>query len=70
MVKLSPGAQQQVLAAGAAFQPATGAWGRAGCTMVKLDAVPLAELRDAMLEAWQYAAVLAARRGSKQRAKK
>ncbi|MFN6192790.1 MAG: hypothetical protein ACK5BN_03090, partial [Planctomycetota bacterium] len=44
--------------------PANGAWGRAGCTLLALDAVDEAFARMALLEAWQ-AAVAAARPGGK-----
>lgn len=37
------------------FAPASGAWGRAGCTMLRLAAAPAAVVRDALREAWQLA---------------
>src|ERR1700730_12340718 len=54
MVKLTP-AQQQEFVEGhpAAFVPASGAWGRQGCTMVTLNAVDEATLGEAMTLAWQ-----------------
>ncbi|GIL39811.1 MmcQ/YjbR family DNA-binding protein [Roseiterribacter gracilis] len=54
MVKLS--AQDQAMridAEPAAFKPATGAWGRAGCTLVKLDAVDAVTLESAIRAAWR-----------------
>ncbi len=54
MVRVSPDTQRRLLATHpAAFTPAAGAWGRAGCTMVALAAVPIAVLRDAITAAWQ-----------------
>lgn len=57
MVKLSP-AQQQVYVESepAAFVPAKGAWGRQGCTSVRLGAVSESTLRSALGEAWHLAA--------------
>jgi len=63
MVRLSPGAQQQVLRAHpGAFFAANGAWGRAGCTMARLTDLDEAVLRDALTEAWQFATAMGARR--------
>lgn len=57
MVKVPPALQQHLVASHAgAFVPASGAWGRAGCTMVKLAAAPPPVVRDALTEAWQFAA--------------
>lgn len=66
MVKVPPGAQSDLVASNAAFRPATGAWGRAGCTLVDLSQVTQAVLRGAMQEAWQFAAAM----GASKRAKK
>lgn len=66
MVKLPPGTQVEMIAANAAFRPASGAWGRAGCTLVDLSGVSLTVLRDALTDAWQFAAAMTAA----QRAKK
>ena len=60
MVKLPPATQAQLLAANSAFRPASGAWGRAGCTLVDLPSVSLAVMRDAVTEAWQFAAAMTA----------
>ena len=67
MVKVPPARQRELIGAhGDAFAPANGAWGRAGCTIVQLGAVPADVLRDALGEAWQFAGVAAAtRRGKK-----
>lgn len=65
MVKVPPGAQSGLVASHAAFRPANGAWGRAGCTLVDLGQVTNAVLRDAMHEAWQLAAAMGATRRAK-----
>ena len=50
MVKLTPEQQQDVVRAHpAAFVPENGAWGRAGCTSVRLDAVDEETLGEAMI---------------------
>jgi hypothetical protein len=57
MVRVPLERQQELVAAdGEAFAPATGAWGRAGCTMVVLAAAKVAVVRDALADAWQRAA--------------
>ncbi|HYK82197.1 MAG TPA: MmcQ/YjbR family DNA-binding protein [Gemmatimonadales bacterium] len=57
MVKLSPEQQEQfVRAAPAAFRPVAGAWGRRGCTQVRLRAAQTAVVRGALLAAWLNAA--------------
>ena len=54
MVKLTPDQQQDFLNADAqAFAPASGAWGRQGCTTVRLSAVEEDRLGEAMTLAWQ-----------------
>lgn len=67
MVKVPPDTQRQLVAApGGVFRPASGAWGRAGCTLLRLDGVEAAVARDALTAAWQFAAAsAAARRGKK-----
>jgi len=56
MVKLTPDQQQEFIDANpSAFEPASGAWGRQGCTMVRLDSVPEMTLGEAMTLAWQNA---------------
>jgi hypothetical protein len=69
MVKLTP-EQQQVFVAGnpQTFEPASGAWGRQGCTMVQLASVDEETLGEAMTLAWQNA--VAAPRPSRARAKR
>ncbi len=66
MVKVPPGAQSELVAHDSPFRPATGAWGRAGCTLVDLPQVTQSVLRGAMQEAWQFAAAM----GASKRAKK
>ena len=57
MVKLTPDQQQSFMRDHSrAFTPASGAWGRQGCTMVQLSAVDEETLGDAMTLAWQAAA--------------
>jgi hypothetical protein len=56
MVKLTPDQQQEFIDANpSAFEPASGAWGRQGCTMVRLDSVEEMTLGEAMTLAWQNA---------------
>jgi hypothetical protein len=57
MVRVPPVVQRELIRAhGKAFVPANGAWGRAGCTMVRLAAVSERVAREALREAWQFAA--------------
>jgi hypothetical protein len=54
MVKLSPPQQEQFMrAAPGTFVPASGAWGRQGCTMVQLQSVDEETLGEAMTLAWR-----------------
>jgi hypothetical protein len=54
MVKLTPDQQQDFLIADPdAFTPASGAWGRQGCTTVRLDSIAEDQLGEAMTLAWQ-----------------
>lgn len=54
MVKLTPDQQQEfVRAHPRAFAPESGAWGRQGCTRVRLDAIDEETLGEAMTLAWQ-----------------
>jgi hypothetical protein len=56
MVKLTPPQQKEFVDAGAgAFEPASGAWGRQGCTMVVLKGVDEETLGEAMTLAWRNA---------------
>jgi hypothetical protein len=49
MVKVSPAEQRALVRADPeAFEPAAGAWGRSGCTMVTLAAADAAEVRAAL----------------------
>ncbi len=57
MVKLTPDQQQDFLRADSgAFVPASGAWGRQGCTTVRLDSIAEDLLGNAMTLAWQNTA--------------
>ena len=48
----------------ATFTPASGAWGRQGCTMVRLSSVDEETLGEAMTLAWQLAATAKAKSGN------
>lgn len=69
MVKVPPLRQRELVAAHpGVFTPATGAWGRAGCTMVVLAAAAPHVVEQALLEAWQFAGGAAATAGRTGRA--
>jgi hypothetical protein len=54
MVKLTAEQQQDFIGADSeAFEPASGAWGRQGCTTVRLALVDEDKLGEAMTLAWQ-----------------
>jgi hypothetical protein len=54
MVKLTPEQQQEFLRSNPGmFAPASGAWGRQGCTTVNLAAADEATIGEAMTLAWQ-----------------
>lgn len=54
MVALTPEQQQEFMHAHPnAFSPEVGAWGRQGCTAVRLDAVDEDTLGEALTLAWQ-----------------
>src|SRR5262245_3622456 len=56
MVKVTPDQQRDFIHQHpATFTPASGAWGRQGCTMVRLSAVDEETLGEAMTLAWQLA---------------
>jgi hypothetical protein len=56
MVKLTPEQQSDFVNAHPAFQPASGAWGRQGCTTVILEAADADSVGEAMTLAWQNVA--------------
>ena len=57
MVKLTPAQQEEYLRAHPdVFHPASGAWGRQGCTMVRLSSADADIVGEAMTLAWQSAA--------------
>ena len=57
MVKLTPEQQEAFVRDNpAAFKPENGAWGRQGCTAVRLDAVGEDLLGEAMTLAWRNTA--------------
>ena len=54
MVKVQPAEQQALMADHpAAFVPAAGAWGRQGCTNVRLSKAKPATVRGALMLAWE-----------------
>jgi hypothetical protein len=54
MVKLTPEQQQEFINTDPkTFEPASGAWGRQGCTTVRLSAADEAIVGEAMTLAWQ-----------------
>lgn len=65
MVKVPPGVQAGLVAASSACRPANGAWGRAGCTLVRLGEVTRVKLGEAVQSAWEFAAAMAAQRRAK-----
>jgi hypothetical protein len=71
MVQLTPDQQQEFIRTDpAAFVPASGAWGRQGSTMVRLDSVEEATLGEAMTLAWQNSAAKRARAAKRPARKK
>jgi hypothetical protein len=57
MVKVTPEEQRELMRAHpAVFVPSAGAWGRQGCTNVKLAAADERTVRAAMLLAWENSA--------------
>lgn len=58
MVKLTPDEQRQFMRDHPkVFEPSSGAWGRQGCTDVRLAAADRATIRAAMVLAWEAIAV-------------
>ena len=54
MVRLPPDEQRKLIAAEPdAFEPAAGAWGRQGCTIVHLDRAKKTAVRKAIRSAWK-----------------
>lgn len=69
MVTLTPDQQQEFIAADArTFQPASGAWGRQGCTMVRLATADPETVGEAITLAWQNSARAVRRAAGKRRA--
>ncbi len=66
MVKLPPTDQARLIDPETeTFMPAAGAWGRQGCTIVKLKQVKKADLEQALKKAWERASSSPASRKSK-----
>jgi hypothetical protein len=54
MVKLTPEQQEWLVRAEpGSFSPVAGAWGRAGCTNVKLRSARKGMVQDALISAWR-----------------
>ena len=71
MVKLTPEQQQTFIDDHPqAFAPESGAWGRAGCTRVRLKSVDEDTLGEALTLAWQATAAQPPARASKRVARK
>lgn len=67
MVKLTPEQQERFLGEfPKMFKPESGAWGRQGCTAVRLDAIDEETLGEAVTLAWQNAAAHSTKRGRNQ----
>jgi hypothetical protein len=57
MVKLTPDEQREFMRTNPeAFSPSSGAWGRQGCTTVRLEAADERTVRAAMVLAWEHVA--------------
>jgi hypothetical protein len=70
MVKLPPDQQQRFVDENPdAFAPESGAWGRQGCTRVRLDTVDEDTLGEAMTIAWQATKSLKSKVRSRKRRK-
>jgi hypothetical protein len=71
MVKVPPGDQHRIVREHpSAFAPENGAWGRQGCTRVRLDVVDEDTLGEAMTLAWQSTAMKRPARASRAPAKR
>jgi hypothetical protein len=63
MVKLSPAEQRELMRKHPkTFEPSAGAWGRQGCTNVRLSAADRSTVRGAMTLAWEAVMALPARK--------
>jgi hypothetical protein len=70
MVKLTPEEQHEFMRGNpATFVPSSGAWGRQGCTNVRLNSADEATVRGAILLAWQGTTSQARRKRSPAAAK-
>jgi len=70
MVKVTPDQQRDFIQLQpATFAPASGAWGRQGCTMVQLSVVDEETLGEAMTLAWQLAVTATKRKSEKVKGK-
>lgn len=68
MVKLSPAEQRELMRKHPMmFEPSAGAWGRQGCTNVRLAAANRATVRSAMTLAWEAIVALPAPKNKKKK---
>lgn len=65
MVILTPELQTRFMRTSGTFEPAAGAWGRQGCTMIDLRAADEEVVGEAVTLAWQLSEQKAAARRSK-----
>jgi len=65
MVRLPRTSQLELLRRFEAARPVSGAWGRAGCTLLSLRDMTREEVQDAVQSAWEHAVAQAARRSAK-----
>ncbi len=71
MVKLTPEEQRELMRAHPRmFVPSAGAWGRSGCTNVRLDAADKKTVRAAVKLAWQHVAEMPPPRTRRKAAKR
>src|SRR5437764_14272301 len=57
MVKLTPEQQASLIRTEPnVYQPASGAWGRRGATIVRLEGADVASVREALIAAWRNTA--------------
>lgn len=71
MVKLMPDEQLALMETSPGiFEPSAGAWGRQGCTNVRLAAATTPVVRGALMLAWEHSAEVPAPRGRTPRSRR
>jgi hypothetical protein len=66
MVKLTPAEQRVFMREDPkVFAPSSGAWGRQGCTNVRLEAASTVTVRGAIVLAWEHVAAKSPSKGKK-----